>query len=71
MTETRTSIPCDGGIEVLTSRETINRYFHPQYSIDDKTGNPTGFAIDILDEVSRRAELKVHYVIFDDWPQIS
>lgn len=49
----------------------VHRNFPPQYSIDEKTGKPTGFAVDIMDEVARRAGLKVRYVIFNEWPQIN
>lgn len=49
----------------------VHRNFLPQYSIDEKTGKPTGFAIDIMDEIAIRAGLKVRYVIFNEWPQIN
>ncbi|MDD2301944.1 MAG: transporter substrate-binding domain-containing protein [Eubacteriales bacterium] len=48
----------------------VLRNFPPEYSIDEKTGKPTGFAIDIMDEVSRKTGLKIRYVIFDEWPPI-
>jgi PAS domain S-box-containing protein len=48
----------------------VHRNFPPQYSIDETTGNPTGFAIDIMNEIARRAGLKIRYVVFDEWPQI-
>lgn len=47
----------------------VHRNFPPQYSLDEKTGQPVGFAIDIMDEVARRAGLKIRYAIFDEWPQ--
>ncbi|MBU3926466.1 MAG: transporter substrate-binding domain-containing protein, partial [Bacteroidetes bacterium] len=49
----------------------VHKNFPPQYSIDEKTGKPTGFAIDIMDEVASRAGLKIRYVIFDEWPQLT
>ena len=48
----------------------VHRNFPPQYSLDEKTGQPMGFAIDIMDEVARRAGLKIRYVIFDEWPPL-
>ncbi|MHB8091462.1 MAG: transporter substrate-binding domain-containing protein [Syntrophales bacterium] len=48
----------------------VHRNFPPQYSLDEQTGQPVGFAIDIMDEVARRAGLKIRYVIFDEWPPI-
>lgn len=49
----------------------VHRNFPPQYSVDESTGKPTGFAIEIMDEVARRAGLKVRYVIFDEWTLIN
>jgi PAS domain S-box-containing protein len=45
----------------------VHRNFPPHYSLDEKTGRPTGFAIDIMDEVAKRAGLKVRYIVFDEW----
>jgi len=42
--------------------------FPPQYSIDKKTGRPTGFAIDLMDEVARRAGLSIRYIVFETCP---
>jgi PAS domain S-box-containing protein len=43
----------------------VLRNFPPQYSIDERTGEPTGFAIDTMDEIARRTGLKVRYRVFD------
>ncbi len=43
--------------------------FPPHYSIDAQTGKPTGFAIDVMDEVARRSGIKVRYVVYLTWPQ--
>ncbi|MEW5774470.1 MAG: transporter substrate-binding domain-containing protein [Thermodesulfobacteriota bacterium] len=42
------------------------RHFPPQYDLD-KSGKPVGFAIDIFDAVARRKNLKVTYLVADDW----
>jgi len=41
----------------------VHRNFPPQYSVDEKTGKPNGFAIEIMDEIAKRAGLMVRYVI--------
>ncbi len=38
----------------------------PQYGVDG-AGNPVGFAIDVMDEVARRAGLRVVYRVVDDF----
>ncbi|MBA4421733.1 MAG: hypothetical protein C0390_01380 [Syntrophus sp. (in: bacteria)] len=49
----------------------IPKDFPPHYSIDEKTGQPSGFAIDTMDEIARRAGLKkVRYVVFDGWSAV-
>jgi two-component system cell cycle sensor histidine kinase/response regulator CckA len=48
----------------------VHRNFPPHYSIDEKTKKPTGFAVDIMDEVAKRAGLKIRYVVFDEWPPL-
>lgn len=45
--------------------------FPPQYSIDKETGQPAGFAIDIMDEIARRNGLEIRYVVFDTWPEVT
>ncbi len=47
----------------------VARNLPPDYSIDNKTGKPVGFAIDIMNIVAKNAGLKVRYIIFDKWPQ--
>jgi PAS domain S-box-containing protein len=44
--------------------------FPPQYSIDKKTGEPIGFAIDVMNEVADRSSLKVRYLVFDTWRKV-
>ncbi|RPH47949.1 MAG: PAS domain S-box protein [Desulfobacteraceae bacterium] len=48
----------------------VHRNFPPIYTIDETTGKPAGFAIDIMDEVANRSGFKIQYVIFDEWPSI-
>jgi PAS domain S-box-containing protein len=46
----------------------VHRDFPPQYAIDEKTGKPAGFAIETMNEIARRAGLKINYIVFNDWP---
>ena len=41
--------------------------FPPHYSIDSKTGKPTGFAIDVMDEIAQMSGIKVRYVVYPTW----
>lgn len=43
--------------------------FPPTYSIDPVTRTPQGFAIDLLNEVARRAGLRVEYVLGRSWEE--
>jgi PAS domain S-box-containing protein len=57
----------------LDSREFIAgipRFWPPQYSLDD-SGNPTGFAIDILNEIAARAGVRVTYRVMDSFAEVS
>jgi PAS domain S-box-containing protein len=49
----------------------VHRNYPPQYFTDEKTGKPSGFAIDTMDEIARRAGLKINYLVFNDWTQIN
>jgi PAS domain S-box-containing protein len=40
----------------------------PQYSTDPKTNQPTGFAVDIINEISRSNNLNIQYKVFREWP---
>ena len=42
----------------------------PQYLTDEKTGAPQGFAIDIMDRVAEKADLKIRYIAYSSWPDI-
>lgn len=42
------------------------KHFPPQYVLDEN-GKPSGFAIDIIEEVAKIADMKVEYILFDDW----
>jgi len=48
----------------------IPRSWPPQYSLDDN-GNPTGFAIDIMEEIAARAGLRVGYRVMDSFAEVS
>jgi signal transduction histidine kinase len=48
----------------------IPRSWPPQYSLDDN-GNPTGFAIDIMNEVAARAGVRVTYHVMDSFADVS
>ncbi len=40
--------------------------FPPQYTLDSD-GQPTGFAIEIIEAVAQRANLEIEYLLFDSW----
>ncbi|GFE60929.1 transporter substrate-binding domain-containing protein [Geobacter sp. AOG2] len=44
--------------------------FPPTYSRDRQSGKPVGFAVDILNEIARRAGLKVVYVFGQHWDDV-
>ena len=44
------------------------RYYPNQFFIDEETGKPSGFAIDIMNEVTRIAGFTIRYVIFEETP---
>jgi signal transduction histidine kinase len=44
--------------------------FPPTYSQDPQTGKPTGFAVDVMDELARRVGLKVVYVFGQQWDEV-
>ena len=44
--------------------------FPPQYSIDAE-GNPAGFAIDVMNEVARLADLEVQYQVHSRWVEVT
>ncbi len=59
------------GFEILAEEKraiTVHalKYFPPQYMLDSD-GKPIGFAIDVIEEVANIADLKIEYLIFDDW----
>lgn len=45
------------------------RHWPPQYLTDTKTGKPSGFAIEVMDEVARLCRLRVRYEVYPDWPE--
>ena len=45
--------------------------FPPQYYVDEETGEPYGFAIDVMDEIAARSGLKIRYVVFDTWADVN
>ena len=49
----------------------VPAHFPPQYYVDDETGEPYGFAIDVMDEIAEKSGLKIRYVVFDTWPEVT
>lgn len=45
------------------------RNWPPQFLTDEKTGKPSGFAIDIMDRVAALSGLKIRYVLYNNWPE--
>ncbi len=60
------------GFERLGAQESIKaivlKNFPPQY-MTDKDGKPTGFAIEMIEEVAKRAGYDIEYIVVDSWPQ--
>ncbi len=48
----------------------VPRWWPPQYSTDEN-GKPTGFAIDVMAEIARRAGVKVQYLVLDTFSDVS
>jgi PAS domain S-box-containing protein len=46
------------------------RSWPPQFSVDDQ-GNPTGFAIDVMEEIASRAGIRLTYRVFDSFAEVS
>ncbi len=44
--------------------------FPPTYFRDPATGQPSGFAVDVMNEVARRAGLKVEYIFGQPWDEL-
>lgn len=44
------------------------RDWQPHYLTDPKTGTPTGFVIDIMDEIADISGLEFQYAVYNDWP---
>lgn len=42
--------------------------FPPHYSLDDN-GHPQGFAIDVIEQIAKHADLKIKYIIKDSWTE--
>jgi diguanylate cyclase (GGDEF)-like protein/PAS domain S-box-containing protein len=47
----------------------IPRHFPPQYFLDEK-GNPTGFAIDMIEEIAKQNHFKITYQIKNSWEEV-
>lgn len=48
-------------------RAGVPAYFPPQYLVNEKTGQPYGFAIEVMDEIATRADLSVTYQVYPSW----
>jgi len=56
--------------ETQTIKAGVPRHFEPHYIID-ADGNVSGFAIDVMNEVAKRANLHVEYTVFDNWKELT
>lgn len=45
------------------------RNWPPQFLTDEKTGKPSGFAIDIMNKVAALSDLKIRYAMYHGWPE--
>ena len=48
----------------------VLRHFPPHYKTNERTNEPEGFAIDIMNAVAKRAGVKVEYIVYPGWPKI-
>ena len=48
----------------------VPREFPPQYSVTPE-GQPTGFAIDVMDEIATIANLRITYVVEETWAAVN
>ncbi len=44
--------------------------YPPTNFLDNRTGKPTGFFVDVMDKVAERAGLQVYYMCDNSWPSI-
>ena len=65
--EEATAPPSDEADTVIAA---IPSNFPPTYFQDRQTGKATGFAVDVMDEIARRAGLKVAYVFGQQWDEV-
>lgn len=56
--------------EPMTVTAVVPHAFPPQYSLDID-GHPAGFAIDVMTEVAKLANLRVKYLIVNSWAEVS
>ncbi|WP_013321811.1 EAL domain-containing protein [Gloeothece verrucosa] len=56
-------------VSLLEVTAVIPKYFPPLYLVD-RTGKPSGFAIDVMKEVAKLAQLKVRYEIKNTWSEV-
>ena len=61
--------PAPGQAAPTTLKAVVLENFPPQYSLSAK-GKPQGFAIDIMDEVARLADLEVQYLVKESWSEM-
>lgn len=47
----------------------VIKHFPPQYQLD-KNGDPTGFAVDVMEAVAARAGLRLKYIVKDTFPEV-
>lgn len=47
----------------------IPKSFPPQYQLD-KSNKPTGFAIDVFNEIAKQANFNINYQVKDNWPEV-
>lgn len=66
-------ISADGTSAELNSNEIIAislRNWPPEYSINAETGQPEGFAIDVMNKVAELGGLHVQYEVYDSWTDV-
>ena len=47
------------------------RNFPPDFFIEEESGSPAGFSVDVMDAVARRCGIKIRYAVFESWKAVN
>ena len=55
--------------EPLEIKAAVLKHFPPQYNLTEN-GEPAGFAIDVMNEIAEIADIRVEYLLKDNWEEV-